>query len=70
MLVKDWPGMHHVDLGGNVQFLTKDSAEEIQEEIERLIHHPEEYRSMKQIAEEKGMKVFSYAVIAKRSIEM
>lgn len=70
MLVKDWPGTHHVDLGGNVRFLTKDSAEEIQEEIERLIHHPEEYRNMKRIAEEKGMKVFSYTEIAKRAIEI
>ena len=27
MLVKDWPGTHHVDLGGNVRFLNKDSVE-------------------------------------------
>ena len=69
MLVKDWPGTHHVDLGGNVRFLKKDSAQEIQHEIERLVDHPEEYRRMKQIAQEKGMQEFSYAQIAKRAIE-
>ena len=70
MLVKDWPGTHHVDLGGNVRFLTEDSAQEIQNEIERLINHPEEYRRMKRVALEKGMQEFSYAQIAKRAIEM
>ena len=69
MLVKDWPGTHHVDLGGNVRFLKQDSAEEIQNEIVRLIDHPEEYRKMKAVAVEKGMKEFSYARIAERAIE-
>lgn len=69
MLVKDWPGTHHVDLGGNVKFLTKDSAEEIRLAIDNLINHQEEYREMKAIAVEKGMHEFSYAQIAKRAIE-
>ena len=68
MLVKDWPGTHHVDLGGNVRFLTQDSVEEIQGEIERLLDNPEEYWEMKEVAEKKGMKIFSYKDIAKRSI--
>ena len=70
MLVKDWPGTHHIDLGGNVYFLKEDSAEEIQNEIERLVDQPEEYRRIKRVALEKGMQEFSYAQIAKRSIEM
>lgn len=69
MLVKDWPGMHHVDLGGNVRFLKQDSVEEIQEAIEGLLDHPEEYQKMKAVAVEKGMREFSYADIAKRAIE-
>ena len=69
MLVKDWPGTHHVDLGGNVRFLTQDSVEEIQGEIERLLENPDEYEKMKAVAEEKGMQVFSYKEIAKRAIE-
>lgn len=68
LLVKDWPGTHHVDLGGNVEFLTKDSADEIQEKIEDLINKPDKYEKMKKVAEEKGMKVFSYRDIAKRAI--
>lgn len=68
MLVKDWPGTHHVDLGGNVKFLTMDSVEEIQGKIEQMFDHPEEYRKMKEVAKHEGMKVFSYRDIAKRSI--
>lgn len=70
MLVKDWDGTHHVDLGGNVRFLTKDCVEEIRLEIERLVEHPEEYQKMKKVAMEKGMTVFSYRDIAKRSIQV
>ncbi len=69
MLVKDWPGTHHVDLGGNVKFLTRDSVEEIQHEIENLLDHPEEYRRMKEVAEKEGMRVFSYADISRRAIQ-
>lgn len=68
MLVKDWPGTHHVDLGGNVHFLKEDSVEEIQREIEILINKPEEYRKMKSVAVEKGMTAFSYSEIARKSI--
>lgn len=70
MLVKDWPGTHHVDLGGNVKFLTQDSVDEIQKEIEYLLHNPDVYKKMKHVAMDKGMKVFSYKDIAQRAIEM
>ena len=69
MLVKDWPGTHHVDIGGNVIFLMQDSVDEIQGQIERLLENPEEYKKMKAIAEKEGMKVFSYKDIAQRSIQ-
>lgn len=69
LIVKDWPGTHHVDLGGNVRFLTSDSVEEIQKNIEFLLDHPEVYDSMKKVAQNKGMSYFSYKEIAKRSIE-
>ena len=68
MLVKDWPGTHHVDLGGNVHFLKKDSIDEIKEEIEYLINHPDEYLKMKNVAENEGMKYFSYSNIASKAI--
>lgn len=69
MIVKDWPGTHHVDLGGNVLFLHNDSAEEIEEKIRQVAFDEESYNKMKKVAEEKGMQVFSYKEIAKRAIE-
>ena len=69
MIVKDWPGTHHVDLGGNVLFLTEDSVGEIQEKIESLLSEPSKLSEMTKIAQEKGMQIFSYADISKRAIE-
>lgn len=69
MLVKDWPGTHHVDLGGNVRFLTQDSADEIEKEIMNLVVNPDRLMEMKRIALGKGRRYFSYKDIAKRSIE-
>ena len=69
MLVKDWPGTHHVDLGGNVLFLSKDTVDEIQDKIEFLISNPDKVIEMTRIAERKGMQFFSYADISKRAIE-
>ena len=67
MLVKDWPGTHHVDVGGNVRFLTEDSAAEIRAVIEHLRSHPGEYEAMRQAARENGMR-FSCRNIAERAI--
>lgn len=67
MLVRDWEGTRHIDLGGNVRFLTRDSAEEIREEIERLLADPEAYREMQKAAE-KGIREFSYGAISRRAI--
>lgn len=69
MIVKDWPGTHHVDLGGNVLFLTEDSVGEIQDKIESLLSEPSKLSEMTKIAQEKGMQIFSYADISKRAIE-
>lgn len=69
MVVKDWYGTHHIDLGGNVIFLEHDSADEIQNIIKDIITKPEKYSYMKKVAVEKGMKKFSYLNIAKESIE-
>lgn len=68
MIVKKWQGTTHVDLGGNVKFITEDSIEEIQMLIEEVFNNREEYIKMKEIAVEKGMKEFSYAEIAKKAI--
>ncbi len=68
MLCKRWDGTTHVDLGGNVRFLTEDSVEEIKNNIEELCDFSEEYKRMKKVAVEEGMKTFAYSDIARRSI--
>ena len=68
MIVKDWPGTHHVDLGGNVKYLTHDSVEEIMTVILEVTENGKEYAAMKRIAVEKGKEVFSYQCIAERAI--
>lgn len=64
---KDWEGMHHIDVGGNCEFLHKDSTEEIKEVISEIIGDKEKYNEMKRAAEE-FKKDFFYSEIAKRAI--
>lgn len=70
MVVKYWEGTSHVDLGGNCQFLYKDSSEEIYNKIIEIFENNEMYKKMKMIAIKKGMNVFSYKKIAKKSIQL
>ena len=69
MIVKDWPGTHHIDIGGNVIYLTKDTVEEIKGRIEFLYNNRDIYNNMANIAGQKGMVYFSYAEISRRAIE-
>ncbi len=69
-LFKDWEGMRHVDLGGNAEFLYEDSVDEIKEKISEIYNDKEKYARMKKVAEEKGIKTFSYREISKRAIEL
>ena len=66
MLVKYWNGTTHIDYGGNVRFLYKDSAEEIQRSIEETISLPT-YAAMKKAAIN-AKEQFLYSRIAERSI--
>lgn len=68
-VVKYWEGTTHIDLGGNCEFLFNDSVDEIRAKI-LSIYNSEKHRSMKRIAEEKGMDAFSYRKIAERSVEI
>ena len=69
MLCKYWKGTTHVDVGGNIQFLTEDTVEEIYEKVLKLADFTQEYQDMKNAALDKGKIAFSYKDIAKRSIE-
>ena len=68
MLCKYWEGTTHVDIGGNVEFLYKESTEEIQEKLEEIIYQPEKYNEMKEKAKGIGKEEFSYAKIARKSV--
>ncbi|MCC8051273.1 MAG: glycosyltransferase [Clostridiales bacterium] len=65
MIVKYWEGTTHVDCGGNVKFLYKDSVEEISQNIKAVIKC---YKDIK-VKAEKAMNIFSYSDIASRSIK-
>ncbi|WP_290763005.1 glycosyltransferase family 4 protein [Fibrobacter sp. UBA4297] len=66
MIVKYWEGTTHVDRGGNVKFLRKDSVDEIKKNIEDVFLG-NKLDKMKSIALN-SMKFFSYRNIAERSI--
>ena len=67
MIVKYWEGTTHVDIGGNVRFLYRDSADEIYENLVTLIENESELQKM-QAAADNGMKYFSYRQISRRYI--
>lgn len=69
MICKYWEGTTHVDVGGNVRFLYKDTVEELSALLEKLLSSDEELAHMQAVAREKGMKAFSYSEIAKQSIK-
>lgn len=62
-----FPGMEHIDLGGNVRFIGAEGSEEIDRAIKDVLDG-DRYLEMKRIAREKGIKTFSYSEIAARSI--
>lgn len=66
MFVKYWDGTTHVDLGGNVKLLTKDSVGEIKEAIEEVLTG-DNFAKMKNAAEV-ASENFKYSKIAERSI--
>lgn len=63
-------GATHIDLGGNCKFIHQDSIESIAKVLHEIIDHEDVYQHMKKIAEEKGMKRFSYKEIAAQSIQL
>ena len=69
MICKYWEGTTHIDMGGNVEFLKTDSAEEIKEKILGLANKNSKYNKMKMVANDKTKAVFSYASIAAVSIK-
>ncbi|MCI8999429.1 MAG: glycosyltransferase family 4 protein [Clostridia bacterium] len=69
MVCKYWEGTTHIDIGGNVNFIKRDSVEEIQNMLERIISDKEFYYYMKNKAMKDDRRKFLYNEIAKKSIE-
>lgn len=69
LVVKYWEGTTHVDIGGNVIFLEKDSSDEIMNVLEGITSNPEYYKKLLKNAGKEKKNNFLYSNIARQSIE-
>lgn len=69
LVVNEWEGMHHIDIGGNCKFLKGDDVDELKYNVENIYRDKVLYQNMLSVAKEKGVSMFSYRNIAKRAIE-
>lgn len=67
-IFKEWPSMRHVDVGGNALFLKSIELDNLKKVILDLYNNESKYNEMKKNAITKGIDVFSYRKIAKKSI--
>lgn len=63
-----WVGMEHVNNGGNSDFVSTITIEEIQHKLSELVF-TEKYYSMKSISESSRTDIYLYSEIAKKSLE-
>lgn len=63
-----WPGMQHVDNGGNSVFLKEVTIENISKLINEL-KYTDKYNEMKAVAESDATDIYLYSQIAKKSLE-
>lgn len=68
MIVKRWEGTNHINIGGNVKYLNKDSVKEIEECVLKLINNKSEYNNILQKANAKEKNKFLYSKIAEKSL--
>ena len=69
LLVKEWAGTKHIDVGGNVEFIENDSVVEMERKLSNILQDKAKYQNMKNVASTIAKKYFSYRQIAQRSIE-
>ena len=72
-IFKHWPGMDHVDVGGNAILLDEPEGETkyidlLEQTISKLMDRNSDDEEMCRVAREKGVKEFSYREIARRAI--
>ncbi len=70
IVVKRWPMIEYLDLGGNIVFLDHGDELEIRNCIEYLTNNKKNLGKMKKIAMEKGIDFFSYEKIARKVLDL
>lgn len=68
MIVKSWTGTHHIDVGGNVEFLYTDEYDELKEKLLAVVTDKLRYNKMKTAALKNGKREFLYSKISNRSL--
>ena len=68
-IFRRWSGIEHVDVGGNCVFIDRGDENDIRNALLQIVNSPAICDAMKDVAIGKGIPVFSYSEIAKRSIE-
>ena len=66
---KRWPGMEHVNHGGNSDFIDEVTVANISAKIDEL-HFTPKYQKMKEIALSEATDIYLYSRIAEKSLEM
>lgn len=69
LLCRDWKGMHHIDIGGNVEFITEDSVDFIKSKMLSIAQDKKKYSKMLLAANSNRKKEFLYSEIALKAIE-
>lgn len=64
-----WPGMDHVDNGGNADFIDSVTPDSIRGKIEELLF-TEKYEHMKAMADSEATDIYLYSEIAKKSLSV
>ncbi len=63
-----WPGMEHINNGGNSIFFDEINPESIRKTISKLVFTPQ-YKTLKNIAESEVTDIYLYSKIAEKSLE-
>lgn len=67
LIVKEWPGTKHVNINGNVWFLTENTVQELENLVDKLYNEPKLYNRMLLNAEIAADE-FRYSSIAYKSL--
>jgi glycosyltransferase involved in cell wall biosynthesis len=70
LICKKWPGMDHLNIGGNIIFLENDSKNEIIEKLKPILSDKLKLNEMTKAANNKQYEDFLYSNIAKKSLNL